>query len=132
MIFKSKYSKLKRSRQVIAILVKYGLDYFVDKSKLRLLSRIKKIPKDYRTLSLAKRICLSLEELGPTFIKFGQILSTRPDFLPPAFIMELEKLQDEVLPFDSFQAKQIIEQELGKPISKLFKEFEEQPIAAAL
>jgi len=131
MIFKSKYSKLKRSRQVITILVKYGLDYFIDKSKLGLLSRIKRAPKDYNSVSLSKRICLSFEELGPTFVKFGQILSTRPDFLPPAFIMELEKLQDEVLPFDSFQAKQIIEQELGKPISKLFKEFEEQPIAAA-
>jgi len=131
MIFKSKYSKLKRSRQVITILAKYGLDYFIDKSKLGLLSRIKRAPKDYNGVSLSKRICLSFEELGPTFVKFGQILSTRPDFLPPAFITELEKLQDEVLPFDSFQAREIIEQELGKPISKLFKEFEEQPIAAA-
>ena len=131
MIFKSKYSKLKRSRQVITILVKYGLDYFIDKSKLRLVSRIKKIPKDYQTLSLPKRVCLSLQELGPTFVKFGQILSTRPDFLPPDFIIELEKLQDEVLPFDSFLAREIIEQELGNPTSKLFKEFEEVPIAAA-
>lgn len=131
MIFKSKYNKLKRSRQIITVLVKYGLDYFIDRSKLKLLSRIKRIPKGYRTLSLPRRICLSLEELGPTFIKFGQILSTRPDFLPPAFIVELEKLQDEVPPFDSFQAKEIIEQELDEPTSKLFKEFCEIPIAAA-
>jgi len=131
MIFKSKYNKLKRGRQVIAVLVKYGLDYFIGRSKLKLLSRIKKISKDYRTLSLPRRICLSLEELGPTFVKFGQILSTRPDFLPPAFIVELEKLQDEVPPFDSFQARKIIEQELGEPTSKLFKEFCEIPIAAA-
>jgi ubiquinone biosynthesis protein len=77
------------------------------------------------------RICLSLEELGPTFVKFGQILSTRPDFLPPAFIIELEKLQDEVPPFNSFQAKEIIEQELNETTGKLFKEFCEIPIAAA-
>lgn len=131
MIFKSKYNKLKRSRQVITVLVKYGLDYFIDRSKLKLLSRIKKISKDYWTLSLSRRICLSLEELGPTFVKFGQILSTRPDFLPPAFIVELEKLQDEVPPFDSFQARKIIEQELDEPTSKLFKEFCEIPIASA-
>ena len=131
MIFKSKYNKLKRSKQIITILIKYGLDYFIDKSKIKLLARIKRIPKGYKTLSLPRRICLSLEELGPTFVKFGQILSTRPDFLPPAFIIELEKLQDEVPPFNSFQAKEIIEQELNEPTSKLFREFCEIPIAAA-
>ena len=131
MIFKSKYNKLKRGRQIIAVLIKYGLDYFIDRSKLKLLSRIKRTPKGYQTLSLPRRFCLSLEELGPTFVKFGQILSTRPDFLPPAFIVELEKLQDEVPPFESFQARKIIEQELDKPTSKLFKKFCEIPIAAA-
>ena len=74
---------------------------------------------------------LALEELGPTFIKLGQILSTRPDFLPPAFIVELEKLQDSVLPFDNFQAQVIIRRELNQPLSKLFRSFETEPVAAA-
>jgi len=72
-----------------------------------------------------------MEELGPTFIKFGQILSTRPDLLPPAFISEFEKLQDRVAPFDSKQAKKIVEQELGKPLDQMFKHFENKPVAAA-
>lgn len=129
--FRTDYNKLKRSRQIITIFIKYGLDYFIDKSKIGLLTKIKKVSKYYRKLSLAERICLSLEELGPTFVKFGQILSTRPDFLPHAFIKELEKLQDQVPPFDSFQAKEIIEQELNKSINKLFKKFEEMPVASA-
>jgi ubiquinone biosynthesis protein len=131
MNFKTKYNKLKRSRQITNVLIKYGLDYFIDKSKLKLPHRIKKIPKSYEGIGLSEGMRLALEELGPTFIKFGQILSTRPDFLPPAFIKELEKLQDEVPPFDSFQAKEIIEKELGKPVEKLFKEFGEIPVASA-
>jgi len=131
MNFRSNYSKLKRSRQIITVLIKYGLDYFIDRSKIRLLTRIKGIPRGYKSLSLPKRFCLFLEELGPTFVKFGQILSTRPDFLPPDFIKELEKLQDQVPPFDSFQAKEIVEEELNEPVCKLFKKFEEVPVAAA-
>jgi ubiquinone biosynthesis protein len=129
--FRTNSKKLKRSRQIITVLINYGLDYFIDKSKIGMLTKIKKIPKSYQKLGLSERICLSLEELGPTFVKFGQILSTRPDFLPPAFIKELEKLQDQVPPFDSFQAKEIIKKELNKPIDKLFKKFEEIPIASA-
>jgi ubiquinone biosynthesis protein len=131
MKLRTNYAKLKRSRQIITVLAKYGLDYFIDKSKTRLLERIKRVPKNYKFVSLPERIRLSLEELGPTFIKFGQILSTRPDFLPPDLIKELEKLQDQVPPFDSFTAKDIIEQELKKPIDELFKELNPVPIAAA-
>jgi ubiquinone biosynthesis protein len=132
MNFKTKYNKLKRSRQIINVFTKYGLDYFIDKSKLKLLYKLKKgIPIGFQTPSLSRNICTALEELGPTFIKFGQILSTRPDFLPPAFIAELEKLQDKVPPFSSLTAKEIIKQELGENAEKLFKKFEETPIASA-
>ena len=123
--------KLKRSRQIMVVLVKYGLDYFIDRSKINLLAKIRKKPKDYQALTLPERLRLALEELGPTFIKLGQILSARPDFLPAAFIKELEKLQDQVSPFDGSDARKIIEQELNKPISKLFKRFETKPVAAA-
>ena len=124
-------NKLKRSRQIMGVAVKYGLEYFIDRSKIGLLAKIRKRPKDYEMLTVPERLRLALEELGPTFIKFGQILSVRPDFLPPPFIKELEKLQDHVPSFSSFQSQKIIEQELIKPLDKLFKNFETKPTAAA-
>ena len=125
------WSQVKRSRQIISVLIKYGLDYFIDQAKISFWLKIKKKPKRFQELTPPKRLRLALEELGPTFVKFGQILSTRPDFLPPDFIKELEKLQDKVPPFSSFQAKKIIKKELNKPLEKLFKKFETKPIAAA-
>ncbi len=123
--------RIKRSRQIIRVLVKYSLDYFVDRQKTALWLKIKKRSENYQKLNGPKRLRLALEELGPTFVKFGQVLSTRPDFLPPTFVKELEKLQDSVPPFSSFQAQKIIEKELNKPLRKLFKKFETKPIAAA-
>jgi len=131
MNFRIKYNKIKRSQNIISILIKYSFGHLANRSKLKLFYRIKKISKDYEIVNLPKRIRLTLEELGPTFIKFGQILSTRPDFLPPVFVKELEKLQDEVPPFGSTCAKEIIENELGANIGKLFKKFEEIPVASA-
>jgi len=131
MLHSKKWNQIKRSKQIIRVITKYGLDYFIDRSKTGLLLKIRKKPKNYQKLTAPERLRLALEELGPTFVKFGQILSTRPDFLPPAFIKELEKLQDKVHPFSSFQAQEIIEKELNKPLEKLFKKFETKPIAAA-
>ena len=123
--------KFKRSRQIIGVLIKYGLDYFIDRSKIGVLSKIRRRPKNYQELTLPERLRSALEELGPTFIKFGQILSTRPDFLPPAFIKELAKLQDQVPSFGAVQARETVEQELNKSIDELFKKFKRKPIAAA-
>ncbi len=72
-----------------------------------------------------------LEALGPTFIKIGQLLSTRPDFLPPAYLSALAKLQDKVEPFSFEEVEEIITNELGVRISKAFAEFNAEPIAAA-
>jgi ubiquinone biosynthesis protein len=72
-----------------------------------------------------------LDELGPTFVKFGQLLSTRPDVLPPDIIAELRGLQDDVRPFPFEQVEQVIEEELSLSLDKLFLEFEERPVAAA-
>ena len=66
MNFRTKYNKLKRSKQIVTALIKYGLDYFIDKPKAMLLTMIKRIPKSYQVLSLPKRICMSLEKLGLT------------------------------------------------------------------
>src|SRR5438128_91088 len=72
-----------------------------------------------------------LDELGPTFVKFGQLLSTRPDVVPPDIIAELRPLQDDVRPFPFEQVEQVIEADLGLSLDKLFLEFDHRPIAAA-
>lgn len=77
------------------------------------------------------RIRRALEDLGPIFVKFGQILSTRRDLLPDDIAVELAGLQDRVAPFGGAQAKSIIEKAYGKPVSELFAEFDETPMASA-
>jgi ubiquinone biosynthesis protein len=78
-----------------------------------------------------ERIRLALEELGPIFVKFGQLLSTRPDLLPDDVAAELALLQDRVTPFPGEQAQRIIEQAYGKPVAQVFQEFDPTPLAAA-
>ena len=82
-------------------------------------------------MSRGERLRRSLEDLGPVFIKFGQLLSTRRDLLPPDIAEELAHLQDKVPPFPPEQAVALIEQQLGAPIDKVFKRFERQPLASA-
>src|SRR6266699_331747 len=72
-----------------------------------------------------------LDELGPTFVKFGQLLSTRPDIVPPDIVVELQKLQDDVRPIPFADVRRVIEEELGLTIEQAFLEFDEQPTAAA-
>ena len=129
--FRNNFDKVKRSRQIISVFMKFGLDYLFDVSRIHFVSKIRKRQKGYQKLSHAERLRLALEELGPTFIKFGQILSTRPDFIPAEYICELEKLQDKVLPVDSFQIEKCIETELNRPLFDIFKEFDATPVASA-
>lgn len=84
-----------------------------------------------REQPLPVRLRVALENLGPIFVKLGQVLSTRPDLIPPAYAHELAKLQDKVPPFDAERSRQQIEQSLGKPIAELYAEFESEPIASA-
>ena len=72
-----------------------------------------------------------LERLGPTFVKLGQLLSTRADLLPPDYLDALARLQDDVEPFSYEEAERTIEEELGVKLRKLFPEFEREPMAAA-
>src|SRR5512145_866480 len=78
-----------------------------------------------------ERIRLSLEQLGPIFVKFGQILSTRRDLLPDDIAVELARLQDRVPPFSGDQARDIIEKAYRKPIGEIFSEFNLTPLASA-
>jgi ubiquinone biosynthesis protein len=91
------------------------------------LSRVGRRPKAPR----GERLRMAMEHLGPIFVKFGQVLSTRRDVLPEDIADELAKLQDRVPPFDSKLAVQKIEASLGKPISEIFSEFDETPVASA-
>src|ERR1019366_7097891 len=79
----------------------------------------------------ADELAQDLEKMGPTFIKLGQLLSTRADFLPPAYIQALTRLQDNIDPFSFEEVDAIVSHELGVRISKAFSEFDPKPIAAA-
>ncbi|MCC7301565.1 MAG: AarF/ABC1/UbiB kinase family protein [Bacteroidia bacterium] len=135
--FDKKYIFLKRYNQIIRVMMKYGFDDFVsyleEKKRFRFLKKL--IPKTTieRATHLTKweKMRLVCEELGPTFVKFGQILSNRPDLLPEKLIYELEKLQDKVPPLPGKVALQVIETELKKPVSELFASIEEEAFASA-
>ena len=90
--------------------------------------RLAPVPKN---LSRGDRLRLALEALGPIFIKFGQILSTRPDLVPSDIVNELVKLQDNVPPFSSKEAVQLIESQLGESVDTLFAKFDPKPMASA-
>lgn len=131
------YRNFKRYRQILAILFKYGfgevfatlnLNQYLEASLKMLLKREQ---EEIQKLSRAEKVRKILEELGPTFIKFGQILSSRPDLIPMDYIQELEKLQDNVPPFPYEDAVRIIEEELGNPPEQLFKSFNKEVLAAA-
>jgi ubiquinone biosynthesis protein len=126
-----KNSKLKRSQEILKIFFRFGLDYLIDRSEINFLLKLRGRSGDFDKLTPPERLRKALEELGPTFVKFGQILSTRPDLVPPEFVDELEKLQDKVEPFSTEQARKIVEEELGQPIDEVFTDFSEQPVASA-
>jgi ubiquinone biosynthesis protein len=95
------------------------------------LSPLQLLPRCDATLSRGTRIRLALESLGPVFVKFGQLLSTRPDLVPADMVQEFDKLQDRVPPFAGDIFVGIVEHALGKPVSTLFAAFEREPLASA-
>ena len=131
------YKNIQRLRQIITILIKHGFYPIIERIHLTKLISLpqrilgKKVIVQQEAISFAVRTRLAFEELGPTFIKFGQILSTRPDILPEEFIKELLKLQDEVPPFPFPDVVRVIENEFKKPVKELFKDIDEKPVAAA-
>jgi len=129
---------IRRYRTILGVLIKYGFGHFVEQLNidyyLELGKRIvtfNKMPKELERLSQPQRLRLAMEELGPTFIKLGQLLSTRPDVLGKDYIYEFSKLQDEVPPVSLEEVTAQIQRELGYPAEELFAEFSKQPIAAA-
>ncbi|MFD1874061.1 ABC1 kinase family protein [Hymenobacter bucti] len=138
MLFKNTLSNLTRIRQVAEVLLRYGFEDVVTNTPLRRLvsqkRRLRWLEEDERPVfetTRWERIRLIIEELGPTFIKLAQALSNRADLLPEALIDEFEKLQSNVPPFPVEEARQLIEQELGRPIADIFTEFDDVPIGSA-
>lgn len=127
---------IKRYRQIVRVLFKYGFDNLLAYLNLtEFVTRWRRLfrrdDSAFTEFSQAKRMRLALEELGPTFIKFGQFLSTRADILPPNYIEEFAKLQDSVPPFSFEEVAAAIHKELGSEISDLFASFEPEALGAA-
>ncbi len=120
--------KLSRYRAVAALLLKYGRTPLASKPTVLGTANGEQLPDDSGE---PEALAADLEKLGPTFVKLGQLLSTRGDLLPPAYLEALTRLQDDVEPFPFVEVQQTIERELGVRLSKAFSSFDEVPVAAA-
>ncbi|MBN2255545.1 MAG: AarF/ABC1/UbiB kinase family protein [Deltaproteobacteria bacterium] len=136
-VFSRTYRHINRYRQIITVLFRYGFGDIVNRLNVGQyievgMQMISKKRRDHvDNLTREERIRMALEELGPTFVKLGQILSTRPDLVPVSLIHELSKLQDEVQPFPVSQARAIMETELSMTVGDVFERFDAVPYAAA-
>ena len=126
--------RLRRLLKIIHVVYRYRLDSLIDKDKLPFFARLLLSPavlygrpSDNR----GERLRKALESLGPIFVKFGQLLSTRPDLVPADICTELAQLQDNVPPFKSAKFRQIVEEALNSSVDELFLSFESEPLASA-
>lgn len=129
-----RYRHLKRYRQIANSLVRHGFGHLLDQLNISHLfpaGRRKNIGDAVTHLSGAQRLRTLLEELGPTFVKFGQLLSTRPDLMPREYLEELSRLQDNVPPFSFSDVQATVSGELKRPLEEIFTSFEQEPLAAA-
>ncbi|WP_241645907.1 MULTISPECIES: ABC1 kinase family protein [Methanohalophilus] len=127
---------VKRYGRIIDVLVSNGFGYFVDKMGLRSMgsvrSRVKgRFGREQEKDTRPERARKVLEELGPTYVKFGQLLSMREDLIPLKYAQEFTKLQNDVPPFPFEDVKAVLKTELGGDIPELFSDFDEKPVAAA-
>ena len=123
---------LGRLRQITAVVARHGLSHFLEGRRRKRLPADEGQPaRDEGLPAIALRFRAILEELGPTFIKFGQVLSTRPDLLPAGFAEALQGLQDDVPAMEPEEARAALEDGLEKPIDEAFRELDMTPIASA-
>ena len=130
------FGEIRRLYFIIKVFLSYGLDELIPKTRLALPLLLWRkslfwIPNKHKERLLGERLRLALEQLGPVWIKFGQMMSTRRDLFPPQIADQLAMLQDRVAPFEGVLAKQQIELSLGCPVETLFDNFEIKPLASA-
>src|SRR6266700_4707089 len=113
-----------RISEIAQVAVRHGFGYFFESHRLSDLLPGRHVSLDETPPSQrGQHLRDMLDELGPTFVKFGQLLSTRPDILPPDIIAELRGLQDDVRPFSLTEVEKVVEEDLGLSIDQLFVEF---------
>ncbi len=131
------YRHLNRYRQILTVLIKYGFGDLLEMLKIDqyievgLQMIMRKRGARVERLTRPQRLRMAFEELGPTYIKLGQILSTRPDLIPMEYIQELSKLQDEVPAFPFEEVCKVIESEFGRPPADIFDQLDKMPLASA-
>jgi ubiquinone biosynthesis protein len=118
----SRTASIGRLGEIAQVAVRHGFGFVLEG---------RRAPQSETTTVRGRHLREMLDELGPTFVKFGQLLSTRPDIVPPDIISELRGLQDDVTPFPYADVERVVLEDLHQPISRLFTEFEEKPMAAA-
>ena len=121
MAARPKQRNLGRLSEIAQVAVRHGFGYLVEGRR----------HTELEGSARGRHLRDMLDELGPTFVKFGQLLSTRPDIVPPDIVAELRSLQDDVRPFPFAEVELTIREDLGQPIERLFTEFDETPLAAA-
>ncbi len=123
---------LGRLSEIAQVAVKHGFGYFFETHRLTdLLPGKRRLVPEGSPSQRGQHLRELLDELGPTFVKFGQLLSTRPDIVPPDILVELQSLQDDVRPFPYADVERVIREELGLSVEQLFTDFDPAPVAAA-
>jgi ubiquinone biosynthesis protein len=121
--------------RIVFTFLRFGIDDLAlsgfRQRRVRLLARVIMLGRNFDDTPRGVRLRLAFEHLGPIFIKFGQVLSTRRDLIPLDIAVELSKLQDSVPPFPADQSKRLIEQGLGKTVEEMFGSFDPEPVASA-
>ncbi|MGI5924457.1 MAG: ABC1 kinase family protein [Lentisphaeria bacterium] len=132
------YRHIGRYNQILQILIRYGFGYVLDSWRLHVPRSLRELwqrrrPEDLADVpeTMPERARLVLIELGPTFVKLGQVLSARPDLIPIEYAREFTKLQDRVPSFPFAEVREIIHEELGAQLEDFFAEFDQEPVAAA-
>lgn len=132
MVIREEIENIERLEEILEIFLEAGFSEFIERTNLhRHLPLLDRLLKEKDVDPSPVRLRKALEELGPTFIKLGQVLAQRPDLVPEQYIEELESLEDHVAPVDTDEILEVIEQSLDEDPDDLFKEFDDEPVASA-
>lgn len=129
--FFTRLRNLERIREITQVAVKHGFGYFFEKHRPQTLLPLTRRKRPQIPAQRGRHMREMLDELGPTFVKFGQMLSTRADILPKDILDELVMLQDRVTPFSFSLVREVVEQELGLTVERAFESFDPEPLASA-